>query len=189
MSPACVVPWFESNGHAAIRFVGCYVAGFLCPIRHLPSTAKHCFSFPVSSTGARSSTPSGSRPADHGRGQGRVPSLSLSWQTGSSHHSTVMPIDDSSDPWLEHTANCWPLEDHHYAMSFAVKASFKTCDPSRWTGLLSPRADALRENRGLCLNSHENKYCFKHCRHPLFTESGCLNAELGQLGDDDTHRR
>ena len=36
-----------------------------------------------------------------------------------------MPIDDSSDPWLDHTSNCWPLEEHHYAKVFAVKASFK----------------------------------------------------------------
>ena len=27
-SPSCVVPWFEGNGPAAIRLVGCYVAGF-----------------------------------------------------------------------------------------------------------------------------------------------------------------
>ena len=52
----------------------------------------------VSSTGARSSAPSGRRPADHGRGQGRVPSQSLSWQTGSSYHPTVVPINDSSEP-------------------------------------------------------------------------------------------
>ena len=47
-------------------------------IRHVSSTAKQFSSLPVSSTGARSSTPSGPRPADHGRGQGRVPSQSLS---------------------------------------------------------------------------------------------------------------
>ena len=29
----------------------------------------------------------------------------------------------------------------------------------------------------------------KHCRHPFITASGCLNPELGQLGDDDAHRR
>ena len=45
---------------------------------------KH-FSQPFSSTEARSFAPSGPRPADHGRGQGRVPSPSLSWQTGASH--------------------------------------------------------------------------------------------------------
>ena len=83
------------------------------------------FPLPVSSTGARSSAPSGPRPTDHGRGQGRVPSQSLSWQTESSHHPTVMAIGDSSDPWLDHTSNCWPLEEHHYADVFAVSASFK----------------------------------------------------------------
>ena len=60
-----------------------------------------------------------------------------------------MPINDSSDPRLDHTSNCWPLEEHHYAEGFAVKASFKTDDPPLWSGLLSPRADALRGNRGL----------------------------------------
>ena len=60
---------------------------------------KH-FSLPVFSKGARSSAPSGPRPAGHGRGQGRVPSQSLSWQTRSSHNPIVMPINDSSDPWL-----------------------------------------------------------------------------------------
>ena len=117
-------------------------------IRHLSSTAKHFFSLAVSSTGARSPAPSGPRPADHGRGQGRMPSQSLSWQTGSRHDPTVMPIDDSSDPWLNHTSNCWPLEEHHYDEGFAVNASFKTDDPPLWRDLLSPRADVLRENQG-----------------------------------------
>ena len=74
-------------------------------IRHLLSTAKY-FSLHASSTGARSSAPPGLWLADHGHGQGRVPSQSLSWQTGSSHHSTVMLIDYSSDPCLDHTSNC-----------------------------------------------------------------------------------
>ena len=92
-------------------------------------------------------------PADHGRGQGRVPSQSLLWQTGSSHHPTAMPIDDLSHPLLDQTSNCWSLEEHHYGDFCAVGASFKTDDPPLWSGLLSPsaRADALRENRGLCL--------------------------------------
>ena len=70
-----------------------------------------------------------------------------------------------------------------------MKASFKTDDPPLWSGLLSPRADALRENRGLCLICHEDNHSFKHCKHPFITASGCLNPELGQLGDDDAHRR
>ena len=118
-------------------------------IRHLPSTAKHLFSLPVSSTGARSYAPSGPRAADHGHCQDRVPSQSLSWQTGSSHHSTVMPIDDSSDPWLDHTSNCWPLEERHSATGFAVIASFKTGDPPLWDDLRSPRADAPEKTETL----------------------------------------
>ena len=42
----------------------------------------NCFSLPVSSSGVRSSAQPGPRPAGHGRGQGRVPSLMPSWQTG-----------------------------------------------------------------------------------------------------------
>ena len=131
---------------------------------------------PVSSTGTRPSA-SGPRPADHERDQGRVPSQSLLWQTGSSHYPTVMPIDDSSRRWLDQTSNCRPLEEHHYAEGFAVSASFKTGDPPLGTGLLSPstRADALRENRGLCLNCYEDNDSYKHCRHPFIDPSGCLN--------------
>ena len=149
------------------------------------------FSLPFYSTGARSSAPLGPRLADHRRGQGRVLSQSLWWQRGSGHHPTVMPIDDSSDPWLDQTSNCWPLAKHHYAEVFAVGASFKTDDPPLWSGLLSPltRADVLRENRGLCLNCHEDNHSFKHCRHYFINASRCLNAELGQLGDDDAYRR
>ena len=141
--------------------------------------------------GARPSPPSEPRPADHRRGQGRVPHQSLSSQTGSSHHPTVMPIDDSSDPRLDQTSNRWPLEDHNYADVFAVSASFKTVDPLLWSGLLSPstRVDALRENRELCLNCHEDNHSFKHCRHRLINASSCLNPEPGQLGDDDAYRR
>ena len=61
--------------------------------------------------------------------------------------------------------------------------------PPLWSGLLSPRADAIRENRGLYFNCHEDNLSFKHCTHPFITASGCLNPELGQLGDDDVHRR
>ena len=118
-----------------------------------------------------------------------MPSHSLSWQTGSSHHPTVLPIDDSSDPWLDRASNCWPLEEHHCAEVFAVSASFKTDESPPSSGLLSTCADALRENRGFCLNCHEDNHSFTHCRHPFIAASGCLNHEIGQLGDDDAHRR
>ena len=154
----------------------------------MPSTPKRFFPLPVSSTRARLSAPLWPRPGDHGRRQGRVPSLSLSWQTGSSHYSTVIPIDDSSNPWLEHTLNCRPLEEHHYAEDFTVNASFKTDDPPLWSGLLTPRTYALRRNRRICLNCREDNHPFENCRHPFIAASGCLDPELGQLGDDDAHR-
>ena len=102
-----------------------------------------------------------------------------------------MPINDPSDPWLDQTSNCRPLEEHHYAEGSAINASFKTDDPPLWSGFLLPstRADALRENRGLCLNCHEDNHSFKHCRHPFIIASGCLSPELDQRGDDNTYRR
>ena len=87
--------------------------------------------------------------------------------------------------------NCWPLEEQHYAEGFAVSASVKTDDPPLWSGLLTPsaRAAALRENRGHCLNCHEDTHPLRNCRHPFINASGCLNLELGRLGDDDVFRR
>ena len=155
--------------------------------RHLPSTAKPfllCL-FLRRERGHQPRRRPGPSIMDAARAECRP---SLSWQTGSSHRSTVMPVDDSFDSWVGHTLNCWPLEEHHCAEVFAVNASFKTDDFLLWSGLLSPRADALRENRGLCLNCHEDINSFKHCRHPFITASGCLNPELGQLGDDDAQR-
>ena len=82
------------------------------------------FSLTASSSGARSSVPSGAWHAGHGRGQGRVPSQSPSWQTGSSHNPIVLSINDLTGPWLDSTSNFWPLEEHHDAEVFAVCASF-----------------------------------------------------------------
>ena len=64
------------------------------------------FALPVFSTASRLSAPSGPPPANHGRDQGQVRSQALLWQTGSSYHPTVIPIDDSSNPWLDQTSNC-----------------------------------------------------------------------------------
>ena len=103
-----------------------------------------------------------------------------------------MPIEDSSYLWVDQTSNCWPLEKHHYAEVFAVSASFKTDDHPLWSGLLSPstRSDALRDNRGLCLNCHEDNPTPSSIVGTIFiTASGCLNPELGQLDDDDAYRR
>ena len=83
------------------------------------------------------------------------------------YRPTVMPIDDSSGPWLFRTSSCWPLEEHNFADIFAVSASLKTDDPLVWSGLLSPstRVDAVGGNRGLFLNHHKDRHSFKHSRH------------------------
>ena len=78
------------------------------------------FSLPVSSSGVRSSAPSGPRPACHGRSHGRVPSQTPSWQTGSCNNPVVMSVNDPTDPWTDNTSKCWPLEEHHHAVVFAV---------------------------------------------------------------------
>jgi len=83
-------------------------------------------------------------------------------------------------------SNCWPLEEHHYAEVHAVCMSIQTEDPPLWSGLLSSsaRAAALSENRGRCLNCHEDKHSLRQCRHPFLNLSGILNPDLGTLGDD-----
>ena len=88
-------------------------------------------------------------------------------------------------------SNCWPVAEQHYAEGFAVSGSFKTDDPLLWSGLLMPfaRAADLRDNRGHCLNFHEDTQYLRNCRHPFINASGCLNRELGKLGDDDIFRR
>ena len=156
-----------------------------------PAVNGDFFSLPVSSSGARSSSPSGPRPAGHDRGQGRVPSQTPSWQTGSSHHPIAMSINDPTVPLIDCTFNFWPLEEQHCAEGFTVSASFKTDDLPLWSGLLSPsaRAAALQENRGHCLNCHDNTHSFRNCRHPFNNASSCWNPELGQLGEGDAYKR
>ena len=149
------------------------------------------FSLPVSSSGAQSSAPSGPQPAGHGRSQGRVPSRTPSWQTGSSKTPIVMSVKYPTGLWTDHTSYCWPLEEHYCAEFFAVSALFKTDDPPLWSGLLLPSAPAaaLRVNRWHCLNCDEDTHSYRNCRHPFSNASGCLNPELGQLGDDNSYRR
>ena len=60
-----------------------------------------------------------------------------------------MPIDDSSDPWLGQTSNVWPIEEHHYAESFALSASGKTTTlPFGATSFHSPLALTPSEKTG-----------------------------------------
>ena len=46
------------------------------------------------------------------------------------------------------------------------------------------RAAALRDNQGHCLNCHGTSHSFKQCSHPFINASGCINPELGQIGDN-----
>ena len=58
----------------------------------------YLFSLHVSSSGVRSSAPSGPWPAGRGRGKGQVPSQTPSWQTRSSNDPIVMSVNDPTDP-------------------------------------------------------------------------------------------
>ena len=148
-------------------------------------------SLPVLSSGVRSSAPAGPWPAGHVRGRGRMPSQTPSWQTGSSNNPIVMSVNDPTDPSTHHTSKCLPLEEHHYTELFAVCAPIETDDSPPWSALLSPstRAAVLPENRRYWLNFHEDTYSFRNCRRPFINGSGCLNPELGQLGDEYAYKR
>ena len=67
---------------------------------------------------------------------------------------------DCTDPWLDASSNCWPLDEHHYLEVFAVCSSIQTDDPPLGSDLLIPtaRTAALRENRGHCLSFDEDTH-------------------------------
>ena len=91
-----------------------------------------------------------------------------------------MSVNNPTDPWTDHTSNCWPLEEHHYEEVFAVCASLRTDDPSLWNGILSPsaRAAALRENRGHRLNWLQ----FEHeCCAPQVSERTMMRSDVPNL--------
>ena len=114
------------------RFASCF-RYFGRLVFGLPPTfngANH-FALLVSSSGARSSTPSRPRPTGNGRGQGRTPSQSPAWQTGSRNN----PVDECLQIYprlhrpLDTSSNCWPL-DEHFPGVLAVCSSIETDDPS-----------------------------------------------------------
>ena len=90
------------------------------------------FSLHVSSSGVRSSAPSRPRSAGNGRGQGRTPSQSPAWQTGSRNNPIVMKISksipDCTDPWLGTSSNCWSPNEHHFAKVFDLCSSIQNGD-------------------------------------------------------------
>ena len=106
---------------------------------------------PASSSGVRSSSPSRPRPARNGRGQGRTPSQSPAWQTGSCNSPVVGNISKyipgCTDTSLDTSSDCWHLDEHHFAEIFAACSSIQTNDPLLWIGVLTitARAAALRE--------------------------------------------
>ena len=122
---------------------------------------------PASSTGVRSSAPSGPRPAGNRRDQGRMLPQSPVWQTGSGSNPLVMnahkSVPEFLDPWLDTASNCWPLEEYHCAEVHAVLMSIQTEGPPLWSGLcsLSAHAAALSENRSHCLNCHESSHSLR----------------------------
>ena len=65
-------------------------------------TGAHHFALPASSSGVRSSAPSGPRSAGNRRDQGRTPSQSPAWHTGSRNNPVVMNVNksipDCTDP-------------------------------------------------------------------------------------------
>ena len=154
------------------------------------------FFLAYSSTRVRSSAPSGPWPAGFWRGQRPTLSQSPAWQTGSRNNSIAMNVNksipDCTEPWLDTSPNCWPLDEHHYTEVFAVCSSFQTNDFPLWSDLLTPTAHAaaLREKQGHCLNCHEDTHSLQQCRHLFINASGCLNPDLGQPGDNrEAYRR
>ena len=136
-------------------------------------------SLPTSSTGVRSSTPSGPRPAGNGRSQGGTPSQSPAWQTESRNNQVVMNVSksirDGTEFWTDTSSNCWPLDEHRFAMVFAVCVSIQTDDPPLGSCLLTTtaRAAAFPENRGHCLNCHEYSHSLRQCRQQFIYASDC----------------
>ena len=120
---------------------------------------------------------------------------SRSGHVGSSHNPVVMSVAHAdhyeSDPF-SHTYNHWPADSADWDTVFQVSASFNNKDPPLWTTLTSPeaRTRAFRDNRGLCLNCHGTDHSLKFCSLPFANRSGCLNPQLGTLGDNgDAYRR
>ena len=139
----------------------------------------------------RVSAPSGPPPAVLGREQGRATSQTSAWATGSQGNPVVMNVSqDPADPWVSSTSSSlWPLA--YCDEVCTVTDTFSADDPSLWSSLLSPtaRAAALPDNQGHCLNGHETSLFFQLCSHPFINANGCINPELGQLGDNSAAYR
>ena len=124
--------------------------------------------------------PVGARPEGNGHDQGQKPSQSPAWQAEPRNNPAVLIVSKSipycTDPWLDTSSNCWPLDKHLFGEVFAVCSSIQTDDPLLWSCRLTPnaRAATVRENRGHCLNFYEDTHSLKQCSHLFTNVSGCL---------------
>ena len=131
------------------------------PFTSLQTNGANHFSLPDSLSGARSFAPSRPRPTGNGRGQGRTPSQSPAWRTGSRNNPVrecleiyprLMNVSKSipgcTDPWTDTSSNWWPLGEHHFAEVFAVCSSIQTDEPPLWSVLLTPLALLPSEKTG-----------------------------------------
>ena len=136
-------------------------------------------------SGDRVSALSGPSPAALGRGQGRATPQVSAWATSSQRSPAVMKfLHDSSDSWVSSTSySHWPLHIVMKSALLAVPFRLMTlpCGAATFT---TARAAALRDSQGHCLNCHETSHSFKQCTRPITKNSGYINSEFGQLGDN-----
>ena len=74
----------------------------------------------------------GRGPPVMGRGQGRTPSQSPAWQTGSRNSlvDECLQIYPRLHRPCDTCSNCWPLDEHHFPGVLAICSSIETDDPS-----------------------------------------------------------
>ena len=144
---------------------------------------------PVSSTGARSSAPSGPRPTGYRRGQGYVPSQSPSRQTGSSHNPIVTSIYNPTDPWFQHMhpSTGQKINTTMQRFSLSVRRLRPTTFPFEADFPHSPPAPLLSEVTEGTAPTVTTTHAISNCvgTHSLMQ----TDFELGHIGHDDAYRR
>ena len=97
----------------------------------------------------------------------------------------VAPSARSHDPFLSSAAE-WSANSTDWDDVFQVSESFNTPDIPLWTPLTNPkeRRHVFRDNNGRCLNCHGTDHSFRNFAEPFINASGCINPQLGQLGDN-----
>ena len=127
----------------------------------------------------------------HTRPTGR--SAVLQGSSGSSRNPIMMhvaPTARSPDPFLSFAVE-WPSNLTDWNDVFQVPETFNTPDMPLWTPLTNPedRRQVFRDRKGRCLYCLGTDHSFRHCSEPFINASGCINPEVGQLGDNgETYR-